>query len=173
MKKVVNLYRMDPSNVGDLHCAALCYFDIPGFVKHFADIQDHGSITGNEPIIVGGGGILYFAHIVEKVASTSGPHVFWGAGMNQHGTMHSNYPHWLNAFSLIGVRDFGKGYRWVPCPSCMHQQFDVKREISEEIVIFDHVQHRVPVTGFKRIANTGQSLRWLSGCCRTPLPVVC
>jgi hypothetical protein len=50
------------------------------------------------------------------------------------------YPKIDNRYDLVGVRDWGTDYRWVPCASCMHPIFDWGREqsTSKKLVIIDH-----------------------------------
>lgn len=46
----------------------------------------------------------------------------------------------MKMFDLHGLRDYGCGYNWVPCASCMHPLLDVyrTRPIEHDVVVFYH-----------------------------------
>jgi hypothetical protein len=46
----------------------------------------------------------------------------------------------LESFGLVGVRDWGTPYRWVPCASCLHPAIDRHRDDTprHEVVFVDH-----------------------------------
>jgi hypothetical protein len=50
------------------------------------------------------------------------------------------YPRLDHRYDLVGVRDWGTDYRWVPCASCMHPIFDWGRNqpAKRDLVIIDH-----------------------------------
>jgi hypothetical protein len=50
------------------------------------------------------------------------------------------YPEIDYRYDLVGVRDWGTNYRWVPCASCMHPIFDWGRNqpTNKRMVIIDH-----------------------------------
>lgn len=50
------------------------------------------------------------------------------------------YPSIDSRYDLIGVRDWGTNYRWVPCASCMHPIFDTARlkVPKKKLVVIDH-----------------------------------
>lgn len=51
-----------------------------------------------------------------------------------------HYPTIDSRYNLVGVRDWGTNYRWVPCASCMHPIFDAARLQSprKKLVVIDH-----------------------------------
>jgi hypothetical protein len=50
------------------------------------------------------------------------------------------YPTLDSRYTLIGVRDWGTSYRWVPCASCMHPILDEarSRHPAKDLLILDH-----------------------------------
>lgn len=152
--EITNLHITDGhANLGDMSCAPLLYFDFPGYEKRIADVR-HWNDTWDTPIILGGGGILIhpFDYIYEsKIPKMKKPIIFWGGGANTP-TL-ENYPEWLSKASLVGVRDYGTSYPWVPCVSCMSPLFDDIPEPTQEMVVYDHWQFPVPIEGFQRMKN--------------------
>lgn len=81
------------------------------------------------------------------------PIVFWGGGIDardhqSHGvTPQLEDYHQLRAFSLIGLRDDGFGFPWVPCPSCMHPVLDRAPEWptgTGTVIILHHALRKAP-----------------------------
>ena len=96
-----------------------------------------------------------------------GPRILWGAGFNDRLTEDVYdivWPDYMGRFDLIGIRDYGADFRWVPCASCMHSAFDKKYEITNEIVWFEHKKRLLDNKTFDklpspRMLNTGQNLQ--------------
>jgi len=162
-RPIVNYYRCASCfNLGDAFASPLRYFVFPGEVI-FRDIHDTArqTILGDLQynIIVGGGGILLpqWHHKIEMLADRHRAKlVFWGGGVNEHHKKSSALPEHLQSFDLVGVRDFGLGYEWVPCPSCMHPAFDKPREITRPVVVYHHHQFPVPLNCFPSACNCNQ-----------------
>ncbi len=93
-------------------CATLCIHEL--FEKSFYDSK--------LPLIVGGGGLNYWESKLEKVSRLKrAPVVIWGMGLNGHGRGPADsYPAFYRNFDMVGVRDFGFSYPFVPCVSCLH-----------------------------------------------------
>lgn len=104
--------------------------------------------------------------ILENLDRSIGPRILWGAGLNsKDSTVDSysaEYPKYLNKFHLVGVRDWGTDYQWVPCASCMHPAFDKSYEIKNSFVWFEHKKRLIDNKWFDvfpapRMLNTGQN----------------
>ncbi len=60
----------------------------------------------------------------------------------------------LDNFDLIGLRDFGTKYRWVPCASCLHSAFGKKYEVTNRIAIYEHKDVPLGINGFPLLKNS-------------------
>ncbi len=154
---IVNIYRIDPGNVGDFYCAPHLYFKELG--HNTIDILDYKnslkSVTQNwsksvieNALLIGGGGLLnrrafknqmrLFEYLQQKGKKT----VIWGAGHNSNNVYDFgkkiNYNVDLNSFGMTGVRDYNNSYEWVPCVSCMNTIFDKKFTETRELGIIYH-----------------------------------
>jgi hypothetical protein len=70
------------------------------------------------------------------------------------------YPSLDSRYDLIGVRDWGTKYRWVPCASCMHPIFDAAKKTSptQKMVIVDHPMFFKINTRYKnKISNLNET----------------
>lgn len=163
MKSVIlNLHRKNTANIGDLMCAPYLFFpellgtnsmEILGFRAGDEPIRDR-RVLFNETfaqadlIVVGGGGLLeidFFAPFFEylKANKKRQKAVIWGAGHNnwQIGDwrkLKSEYTFDASLFDLIGTRDSNTRFDWVPCVSCMSEQFDKPHSISRSIGVYAH-----------------------------------
>lgn len=158
MKRLVNLHRSD-QNIGDLVSAPSLYFDFPGYSVERADIIDFKNADEDEvDFIVGGGGLLcdFFGPSIKRLERNAFRRklIAWGVGQQvDEGpywrTFKSfRYSDYLNDFDLVGVRDDGFGYDWVPCPSCMSEVFDSPAAPVHEFVVFSHKSRPMPVMGW-------------------------
>jgi hypothetical protein len=143
LAKHLNFRWIDPTNIGDMVCSPVDYF--PSLARfHQASIRDCRStaICRGKTVIIGGGGLLgnaWFEPSVRNVIGAAGVRlVCWGAGLNTYKSDHSELPGYLAEFGLVGIRDYGVGYDWVPCASCISPLFDREYEIRHDVVIYDH-----------------------------------
>lgn len=131
--------RLSDGNAGDIASSPLQYFrnEFPGSLKvevhlgtRFANKRMQLARKHANSIILGGGGLLLepnFHHDVANWTRASIPVILWGVGLNRHNpeghedgqTHYENY-YQLGGAALIGIRDHGTGFNWVPCASCMH-----------------------------------------------------
>lgn len=147
--------RIVDSNLGDQICCPSDYVRLGDDVRKIS-IWDykHG------PVIFGGGGLLHpgVDDMLEEALTADGrPKIIWGIGTNYHGLKEPYYPSWLGKFDLVGLRDWGNVYEYVPCPSCLHPEFDKPRGVvTEEFVIYEHHNQpiQIPGTFFRRATNS-------------------
>ncbi|MDH3217116.1 MAG: hypothetical protein OEN01_12655 [Candidatus Krumholzibacteria bacterium] len=62
----------------------------------------------------------------------------------------------MDRFAMHGIRDYGCGYDWVPCASCMHPVIDKYRgrTIQHDAIVYDHVgRKRLLIDGLPRMGN--------------------
>jgi len=121
-------------NVGDIVSCPKQYFTeyVP-----FSEIDYVHNPEG--PVIFGGGGFSDNVYNI-MLAVKNRPKIIWGMGTNVQGYGHR--PHYLrdfDTFDLVGCRDWGSPYRWVPCVSCMSPLFDKLKDtrIVHEVVVYE------------------------------------
>jgi hypothetical protein len=161
---ISSVYRMDPTNIGDWFAAPRRYFR---FDDEQVDIIHMEPEKLSGLALVGGGGLIaetflpQMARLAAARSSLKGL-VAWGLGesliVDRSGAPVSPYtgamPDLLRRFDLVGVRDFGTEYPWVPCVSCMMKQFDRPLAAPKhEIVLYEHKRIPIPIDGFPRITN--------------------
>ena len=135
--RVTNIHIERTKNIGDLSSAPCLYLDLGAEKK---DITS-GFIDPNKPLIIGGGGLGYpafSAWFFSMVSNHKAPVIVWGVGGNVHGSKNIETPEWIGKTALAGVRDFGSGYEWVPCASCLHPGFSTSATIRHTLVAYVH-----------------------------------
>ncbi|WP_443751197.1 hypothetical protein [Asticcacaulis solisilvae] len=164
-----NVFRTDATNVGDWFCAPQRYFDFPN--KALADILDFDADALAPHVVLGGGGLIAktfhdhmrrLAELRPRVTSL----VAWGIGESEHVDRKGGFvlpydgllPDYLKAFDLVGVRDFGAEYPWVPCASCMLEQFDRDYPVTHDVVVYQHKRIPIPIDGFPARTNAGEDI---------------
>ena len=124
--------------------------------------------------IVGGGGLLFPRFVKKFVALQQFKTQYqdqipiqlitWGVGQQIYRTdpdrqcyyQNFDYSEYLQGFDLIGIRDFdhpNPDYHWVPCVSCMSNQFDKPRSIEHEFVVFSHKKFQIKLGNFPYMTN--------------------
>lgn len=104
---------------------------------------------------------------VNKLANDKSPRIIWGAGHNGDyekkfkGSL--EYPTWLRNFNLVGVRDWGQEYEWIPCASCMHPALREQHVIKHPVIWFEHKKQLIKSTEFgtdpiPRFVNSGDNI---------------
>lgn len=152
----------DPSNIGDHVCCPIDFAGLPG-VR--VDLRQSVADLNGAAFVFGGGGILHGGTVeqIRAIASHGrrrNPRlglVAWGVGANELGERTFQYPEFLKDFDLVGVRDYGSPWTYVPCPSCLHPVFDHPPQSPQhEFVVYDH--YDVPIVGLPsapRMSNRG------------------
>lgn len=143
------IYSWQTVNCGNLAeqvCRPTEYFDL-GQEVEVLDQECPDEAFHQGPVIFGASGLLYpeIAPRLEKaVKSKSHPMIAWGIGHNTHYGKTIEYPDWLNSFDLVGLRDWGTRWDYVPCPSCMSSVFDVSYGIPpNRLVVYDQIDYPV------------------------------
>jgi len=158
-------YLIKTGNVGDDASCPLLYLNIPGWTPDFCDCR---SVPNDGlPVVVGGGGLFHpgIDDVIEKLVLSGRPVILWGAGLNYHmdfldlqqaAREPPDYPEWVKRCAAVGVRDLNSDFRWCPCASCMHPEFDRERLPVRDIVVYEHQASPIPVLlETPRMRNTG------------------
>ena len=161
----VIIHRIDKTNPGDYWSNPAHYFPIK--VSSNIDIGSIKDYKTSEPIIFGGGGLLgritwdtNISHLVENNKV-----ILWGAGQNYYGQkkkgdlvgvpVESRLPDYISQFTKIGIRDYGLGYDWVPCASCMHPALNVAKKVktTNKILGIQHNKIKIKSPHFRSISH--------------------
>lgn len=154
---LVSVFRCGDRNVGDLYSSPALYFDelregesldILGYRAGLGRAVEWLSTLSHARVLVGGGGLLNrptFASSMEFLASLAvrgKKIVLWGVGDNSPSFAQAEasirYRLDLDAFPLVGIRDYGQRWRWVPCASCLAPQLKHAITIQREIGVVLH-----------------------------------
>ena len=156
----------DPGNIGDHTCNPIDYAGLPGTR---VDLRQPFTDVEAAALIFGGGGILHSSTVQQIGALAANarrrnPHtalVAWGLGANELGERTFRYPEYFREFDLVGVRDYGNPWTYVPCPSCLHPAFDIlPAPPTHEFVVYEHYDapiHGLPVA--PKLSNRGSRSR--------------
>jgi len=149
---ILYTHRRDPLNPGDLWACPKNYFFLNN-PHDVCDVYDSNLDTNKlspDIYITGGGAILdgvkwlnWNQIILDKINSSL--NVVWGAGINFKNDDVIDY---LTRFSLIGTRVFKKiypdnRYSFVPCPSVMHNIFDLNLQNKYQVSIINHFKRPI------------------------------
>ena len=144
---IYEVHRKVNNNIGDYYCNPSRYFQFNNCTS--GELMHNNFPVNNQIVVVGGGGLIhkkFQIHIQNLINKTPKHTVLWGIGHN-FGKKHVSktkgnvyYPDWIRQCSLIGIRDWVKGYEkfYLPCVSCMHPAFDQKYEVKHDVVYFTH-----------------------------------
>jgi hypothetical protein len=164
---LTELFRADPTNVGDWHCRPGAYLSY-GTPSQVADVMSPFAAAPDGRHVIGGGGLISDAFPqVEQLTREHGARVvLWGVGHNlaidiAGGYMKSAaivYPEWMSNAVLVGVRDYGTRFEWVPCASCLDPHFDATAPIAHDVVVFEHKRIPIGIRGVPVMRNGGHSL---------------
>ncbi len=161
---IASFYLKDRPNLGDRCSSPTLYFSqLQETVNLCPATAQLPKIWLQKTVLVGGGGLIAhpaFELNMEALAAYR-PKVLvaWGIGHNAHGEREITYPDYLDKFDLVGLRDYGSKYEWVPCASCLHPGFDRKYEITEEFVVYENpLCSPLQIPGPKKLDNRENSL---------------
>jgi len=163
--RVINLHRIDPTNIGDLNSAPAQHVAFLRDAQRMdiCEINQHNFGQLKEAVIIlGGGGLIgqsYFeAGICAVLQARPKRRICWGAGHNDHEHHAIELPVYLDSFDLVGVRDYGKRHEWVPDASCLHPLFDQRFSIKHDAVLYEHPRFgKTTLRGLPRMDNRERS----------------
>ncbi|MFA6817171.1 MAG: polysaccharide pyruvyl transferase family protein [Lentisphaeria bacterium] len=160
--KVHFVFRMGAQNAGDDACCPYQYFSdlFSAYHCYFHTIPDvdYACIQKGDIVICGGGGLIDlfpdWNACVERLYEITGNVIIWGAGLNsekREGKIIRSLN--LSNMSLVGLRDFGLPFDFVPCPSCMLPELSYSYPKYREIGIVQHVAYPIDDLSYERITN--------------------
>jgi hypothetical protein len=149
VKTIAAIHLRGTGNTGDLECGPERYFS---FEPHRIQPVDTFHVIEKDPsqdVYMFGGGGMFTRRLIKAFQwSKDGdkPFIVWGAGLAKKTLQEPDeYPEWLDNALAVGVRDWDKGRRWVPCASCMSTDFDDLPTPRYRAVIYDHKDKHVPL----------------------------
>lgn len=167
---ITSVFRSDRTNIGDWYCAPDRYFpDLKGARQDILEIES-AVLPGGHVILGGGGLIAATFNAAMTTLAAQRPRlsslVAWGVGesliVDRKGGFVPPYngalPTYLEAFDLIGLRDFGTEFRWTPCVSCMLPQFDQPAEPTRDVVLYAHKRIPIPINGHPVMTNAEEDI---------------
>lgn len=157
------LNRLDFKNAGDVYSSPYHYINRPGALLDCFLIdpeRDLETFKNFDTLIVGGGALLQNTRMFNSISNLLSSNNFqnkilWGVGVQTERI--NEEQELISKFNLVGVRDFDKGYNFLPCASCMHPLFKKSVKSTNRVLIVDHWKRRpiwVPFDNYTRIQNT-------------------
>jgi hypothetical protein len=177
---LVFIHRVDKFNIGDITCCPKDYFNfnlshVTFDVQEINKIKQYLTTYKNLSVIIGGSGILYFERselwkFLQQLKEKKKIKLFfWGIGFNKHVKIQKNedlnkidekYPDFLDYADIVGVRDYNKFKRYIPCVSCMHPAFDKYKhiKIEDDVAVYEHRDFRSNNDKFQKMQNNVNDL---------------
>lgn len=146
MTHIYSWQTVNPMNLAEQVCRPTEYFqEFKNVVTLDQDCSDEDLCKG--PVIFGGSG-LFFPSIAPRLEyalrHSKHPVILWGVGANTHHGTKFEWPSWTGEFSLVGLRDWPNPWAYVPCPSCLHEAFQVERQAPvHDLIIYDQIDFPV------------------------------
>jgi len=152
----VNFYYRDVDNIGDTGSAIS---DILGWDMLTDDMHNWKNYLEYD-IIFGGGMLVKRIRMWDILPHIKGKKIGWGIGNSNK--YHKRYDYskesFVSGFDLLGVRDFGIGLRYVPCPTCLLDVFDKEYEIKHDVVCYQNTLSLPVDLGIPTMGNEGKSI---------------
>lgn len=108
---------------------------------------------------------LLIKKYIDKIPQTHSPKFLWGAGHNldlkREKKPTIEYPSYILNFNLVGIRDYGTEFDWVPCASCMHPALRKNYAIKNDVIWFEHKKQLTREFGndsIPRFINSGANI---------------
>lgn len=151
--KIFALHHVAPTNTGDIASAPSLWVPQLAGADHIDLLDgDLGRLVRTAAhhdvvAVVGGGGLFaneWFAERLDRLACwvEALPRlraVVWGAGWNTHYDRAAFAdPALLEVAELVGVRDRGTAWPWVPCASALHPALDRPAPPTREVAVYAH-----------------------------------
>jgi len=146
-------------NVGDSSANPSAYFPFLTGSKTVDISKVSREDLEDKCVILGGGGLVFepWVEVVEQIAYWSRRSVAWSVGINFNSQFAPRYDVLWN-YGLVGVRDWGSPFEWVPCVSCMHPAFDASFPIDTDVVAYSHHSFSTDVIGIPNMSNVGKTV---------------
>lgn len=155
MKSIASIHIRN-DNIGDVASGPFPYF---GELKNLKVLPIEHWGDDLELAVIGGGGLIApgLMDVLYQSLPLSRLNILWGVGTNVHETRAPVWPSWLDRFCLVGLRDYGNPYEYVPCASCMSPLFDPgdKPAPPHQMVVYSHHAFPIPILGVPRLSNWG------------------
>ncbi|MCF2872463.1 polysaccharide pyruvyl transferase family protein [Octadecabacter sp. G9-8] len=134
---VVFQHLRDTPNLGDRWCSPFDWFDWPDSYSA-RDLRQRGDAY--DVGIYGGGKIFGGLPTYDGVrASEATLNIAWGVGTLQSFPISRRYARARRMCDVIGSRDYkDRGFKWVPCASCMAPAFDAPADPEHDVVFYGH-----------------------------------
>lgn len=135
-------------NTGDKLCCPKLYFPAwSEYPSNFLYYDNAGIAISSGPIVIGGGGVMVpeSQGFYDFLFTLKRPCVVWGAGTNGRADDPFWMPSQIDQFKLVGIRDFGVGLPYVPCPSCLHPAFDMTAGPVHDFIVFEAVTKPIEI----------------------------
>lgn len=117
-------------------------------------------VCGGSTLVVGGGGMFYpdVDSWIEKMSHVRKV-VLWGVGLNYYYDIKHRVERTKDIIKgcfMAGIRDrsfaLENGFDYVPCSSCMHEEFDMVRTPTKDIGVYEHYVHPLGL-GYEKMNN--------------------
>lgn len=123
-------------NIGDRFSCPLDYFVFDSGIK--LDLNQLKNPI-NDPVILGGGGLLHEGHLITFENLANNRNILWGIGINEHDLTVQYFPSYLYKYGLIGLRDWNNPFNYIPCVSCMSSLFDNNNNKPQyDFIVYEH-----------------------------------
>jgi hypothetical protein len=108
------------------------------FPEHSRNLRLNGNTSNEQKVILGGGQVFGFAKTLEPTRTQS--LVAWGIGLPPRGARDDEVYETAKRFSFFGTRnaDWADVFEFVPCASCLSEEFDSAPSPSHELVVYSH-----------------------------------
>jgi hypothetical protein len=171
--KIHFMNRLNSYNCGDLYSIPLLYFSqflsMGICIRHNIDDIRYDYIEPNDFIIIGGGGAIGNAEDkdteknINKLFEITSNIIVWGAGFHLSAYGNRRNSDYYKRFKLLGVRDFSffpkknkKELPWVPCVTCMCDEFDKKHTIQRKIGVVKHYNKNIEIPDIDKYESITQ-----------------
>lgn len=159
VKGIISVSRIVPNNAGDIASVPARYFDF--LAGESVDIYRLNSgVLEKNVVVVGGGGLVdnskNWEDALRGIGRLSPLAIAWGIGTNNERSMCPRYVA-LRGYKMVGCRDWGTQFEWVPCSSCMSPLMDKYWSVvpQHETVIYCHKDRKFSFVGVPEMDNAG------------------
>ena len=182
MNDIIYLTRVGAQNVGDatLQKNVQRCLVREGFKVTTVALKDAATwqTFTQRDIVVSAGGFCCNYHtrpgefvIYEYLLARNNRLYFWGPGFNEH-AQNVYFPDYGAPYSMhydevfrhpnvvmVGFRDYGNPFEYIPCPSCLDPGFDEPCQDSEEVIILEHEILELNLPGGESYPKKKQALQ--------------